>query len=309
MNRCNRVAAWLLALVLGCSPALAQQPPKVVGFAQDTLANDWRRAQAEGLRQAFATGAPAVQLLVTDANADTARQVQDVEDMLHRKVDVLITSPRDSRAMTPVISRAYRAGTPVVLLTRAIVGEDYTTLIGADDRAIARQAARFMADRLQGRGKVLILQGIPTASTAMARTEGFLEVMRTFPGIRIVAIKDGNYLRADAIRAMEEVLREGLAFDAIYAHSDSMAAGARLALRKAGIDPARVLMVGIDYIPEAREAIRRGEQAASFTYPTGAQEAADAARALLRGESVPRRIVVESVLVTRDNVERVSPIF
>ncbi len=312
MNK-RSMLAWLATLGAWGVPLTGQgaqaQKARLVGFAQDTLANDWRRAQADALKQAFARGRPPVDFVITDANADTARQVRDLEDLVRRGVEVLITSPRDGRAMTPAIGRIHRSGVPVVLLTRGILTEDYTTLVGADDRAIARQAARFMVQRLKGRGNIVVLQGVPTATTAIARTAGFLDVMGGESGIRIVATKDGNYLRADAIRAMEEVLREGVPFDAIYAHSDSMAAGARLALRQAGRDPTQVLMVGIDYIAEAREAIRRGEQAASFTYPTGALEAADAVRALLRGESVPRRIVVDSVMVTRDNVERVPTIF
>jgi ribose transport system substrate-binding protein len=310
MSASRFAAGWLVLCGILPAVVLAQSAaPRTVGFAQDTLANDWRRAQVEELRRAFAAGAPPVDLIVTDANADVARQVRDVEDLIHRKVDVLITSPRDGRVMAPVIGSAYHAGTPVILLTRSIPNQDYSTLVGADDRAIARKAARFMADRLKGRGNILMLQGVPTASTAIDRTAGFLEELRQHPGLKVSAIKVGNYLRPDAIRAVEEALQEQIPFEAIYAQSDSMAAGARLALRKAGRDPARLLIVGIDYIAEAREAIRKGEQAASFTYPTGAQEAAGAARALLRGETVPKRIVVESVMVTRDNVEQIRPIF
>jgi ribose transport system substrate-binding protein len=122
-------------------------------------------------------------------------------------------------------------------------------------------------------------------------------------------VKDGNYLRGDAIHATEQALAEGIRFDAIYAQSDSMAAGARLALQKAGIDPRDKLIVGIDYISEARDAIRRGEQTASFLYPTCAAETAQAVLDILHGKTVPSRITVNTLLITRDNVEQVAPIF
>jgi ribose transport system substrate-binding protein len=296
-------------LILFAATAGAAEPRALaIGFAQDTLANDWRLAQADGLKNALAAHS-GVTLTITDGHGDTARQIRDIEDMLHRKVDVLITSPRDGRAMTPVISQAYRSGTPVVLLTRSIATTDYTSFISPDDAAIARSAARYMAKRLKGKGNILMLQGVPTATTAIARTESFLAELKSHPGLRVSAVKVGNYLRADAIRAVEEALREGTPFDAIYSQSDSMAAGARVALRKAGRDPGRLLIVGIDYIAEAREAIRRGEQSASFTYPTCAAEAAAIALDIGHGKAVPKRVVVDSVMVTRDNVEQVEPIF
>ncbi|GAB4290514.1 MAG: ABC transporter substrate-binding protein [Thiohalomonadaceae bacterium] len=298
--------AGLLALA---TTAMAAEPrPLAIGFAQDTLANDWRLAQAEGLKAALA-GQPGVTLTITDGHGETARQIRDIEDLVYGKVDVLIASPRDGAAMTPVLSRAYRGGIPVVLLTRRISTDDYTSFIAPDDAAIARRAARYMAAQLKGKGRILMLQGVPTATTAIARTESFLEELKQYPGVQVSAVKPANYLRADAIHAVEEAVRDGVPFDAIYAQSDSMAAGARIALRKAGRDPAKLIIVGIDYIAEAREAIRRGEQTASFTYPTCAAEAARVALAIGRGEKVAKQVVVESIMVTRDNVEQVAPIF
>ncbi|MEW6646233.1 MAG: substrate-binding domain-containing protein [Pseudomonadota bacterium] len=305
----RRIITCLVGLLALAAAAVAAEPrPLAIGFAQDTLANDWRLAQAEGLRAALA-GQPGVTLTITDGHGETARQIRDIEDLVYGKVDVLIASPRDGVAMTPVLARAYRSGIPVVLLTRRIDTNDYTSFIAPDDAAIARRAARYMAAQLKGKGRILMLQGVPTATTAIARTEAFLDELKQHPGVQVSAIKPANYLRADAIRAVEEAVREGVPFDAIYSQSDSMAAGARIALRKAGRDPASLIIVGIDYITEAREAIRRGEQTASFTYPTCAAEAARVALAIARGEKVPRQVVVESVMVTRDNVEQVAPIF
>lgn len=304
-----KIMTCLVGLLALATAAMAAEPrPFTVGFAQDTLANDWRLAQAEGLKAALA-GQPGITLTITDARGETARQIRDIEDLVYGKVDVLVASPRDGAAMTPVLSRAYRGGIPVVLLTRRIDSDDYTSFIAPDDAAIARRAARYMAARLEGKGHILMLQGVPTASTAIVRTTAFLDELKQYPGVQVSAIKPANYLRAEAIRAVEDVLREGVPFDAIYAQSDSMAAGARIALRKAGRDPAGLIIVGIDYIAEAREAIRRGEQSASFTYPTCAAEAADVILAIGRGEQVPRQVVVESIMVTRDNVEQVAPIF
>jgi len=290
------------------SAAPAPERTYVVAFAQDTFANEWRKAQVAELREALEPY-PFIRFLSSDGQGQTAKQILDIEDFITKGVDVLVTSPRDAKALTPVISRAYRQGIAVVLLTRQIEGDSYSIHIGADDRQIARQAARYMAEKLDGHGRVLILGGVPTASTAIARTEGFKQELANYPGMEIVAEKSANYLRYDAIQAVEEVLEAGIPFNAIYAQSDSMASGARMVLRATGRDPQDFHIVGIDYIAEAREAIRNGEQDASFTYPTGGREGAQYVLNILRGEPLPKKVILDSVRVTRDNVEIVDPIF
>ena len=310
------LVTWLVqGVVLAAHQAIPQteplsppsQRPYVVGFAQDTLNNDWRAAQVQELQQALAQY-PFIHFIYTDAKGQTAKQILDIEDLITRGIDLLVTSPRDTKALTPVISQVYRQGIPVVLLTRRIESEDYTLFIGADDLAIGRQAAHYLQKRLAGHGRIIILKGIPTTSSAINRTQGFKEVIKQ-SSLEIVAEKTANYLRNDAIHAMEEVLDTGIQFDAIYAQSDSMAHGARMALKKAGIDPRNIPIVGIDYISEAREAIRSGEQDISFTYPTGGREGAESIIKILRGEPIPKEIVLDSIIITPDNVEQVEPIF
>jgi ribose transport system substrate-binding protein len=305
--------AWLAMTAVAAAgavkPAGAPAKRHVVGFAQDTMANDWRATQVHELQHAFAAEAD-IDFVFTDAQGDSARQVQDIESLARRGVDVLLTSPRDAELMRAPIARIQRQGIPVILLSRRVNGDAFTQLITADNRAIARQAARYLAKRLNGQGRILVLQGVPTTSSAIDRTEGFLQELAHWPGLKVVAIKPADYLRAEAIRRVEETLAEKLAFDAIYSQSDSMALGAIMALKKAGIDPRRIPITGIDYIAEARAAIRAGELDASFTYPTFGREGAAAAIRLIRGGKPERKeIFIESVTVTRDNADTVEPIF
>lgn len=304
-------ALSLLAAQTGAAAA-DREPAKrkyVVAFAQDTMANDWRAAQVRDLREALAQE-PDIEFVFTDAKGDTARQVKDIEEFAELGVDVLITSPRDAELMREPIARVHRKGIPVILLSRRVNGEEFTQFIAADNRAIARQAAQYLARRLNGRGRILILQHLPMSTPGQLRTEGFMEELKQHPGLEVVAIKRADSLRALAIQRVEEALAGNLAFDAIYAQSDSMALGAILALRKAGRDPKRMPITGIDYIGEAREAIRNGDLDATFTYPTFGKEGAAAAIRLLHGgRPGPKEVMVESVAVTRDNVEKIAPVF
>ncbi len=302
-------AAVVLAAVLSWAAPLAAEPGRVtIGFAQDNMRNDWRAAQVHAVRDALA-GHDHVDFLYTDAGGSLAQNILDIEDLIDHGIDLLMLSPSNPVAMAPVVEAIHARGIPVVLLTRRLASEGYTTFVGPSDRQIAAQAAATLAEALDGQGRVVMLKGVPTATTAIDRSEGFITALEQHPGLTLVATEVANYLRADAIQAIERLLADGLAFDAIYAQSDSMAEGARLALRQAGIDPASVAIVGIDYITPAREAIRAGEQLASFTYPTSGTEAAALALRLLAGETVPREVEVPSVRVTAENVEQVEPIF
>ena len=280
----------------------------VVAFAQDTMRNDWRVAQVRELKEALA---PYTDIIFksADAGGKTANQVLDIERFIEEKVDIIVTSPVDTLALAPVVSKAFRQGIPVVLLSRSVKTPDYTVFVTGNNFDIGKSAASYIADKLGGKGNILMLEGISTSSTSQARTEGFLAGLKPYKGLRITYRKHANYLRGKAIEAVEEALANNIAFDAIYAHSDSMAAGARVALKKAGKHPGTYLIVGIDYISEARDAIRAGEQAASFTYPTYGREGGNFIVRILEGSKVPKNVVVNSTLVTADNVDTVKPVF
>jgi ribose transport system substrate-binding protein len=251
-----------------------------------------------------------VDFRVTDAGGAPAVQALHIDQLVRQGVDVLITSPAEARRLDPALRAAYDAEVPVILLDRRTGATGYASFVHPDNRRITQRLARDLFDRMEGSGRVLMLKGVPGATPTRHRTRTFLAMAEGHPGIEVVS-RTANYLRGDAILAVDRLLRrtDGFPFDAIYAQSDSMAVGARIALRRNGIDPGGVIIAGIDYIRQARAAIRRGEQDVSFTYPTGGQEGARLALRLLKGEAVPEEVVLESRRVTPHNVDIVPPIF
>ena len=286
----------------------APAPVYLVAFAQDTLANDWRLEQVREVERVLATH-PSIRFIVTDGKGQTAKQILDIEDLIAKGVDVLITSPRDAHALEPVISHAYQQGVSVVLLDRRIESENFTVFVAPDNRDIARKAARYLGKKHPLGGRILMLKGVENATPTIHRTQGFIEELKKFKRLKVVAEKTANYLRGDAIKAVEEVLNAGIQFDIIYAQSDSMAIGARIVLKNAGIDLNKITIIGIDYIDEARTAIRAGEQDVSFTYPTCGTQGANYVLSLLKGKKVPKKTIIESEMVSIENVDRVKPIF
>ena len=271
------------------------------------MKNDWRIAQVRQVEQELSQHKH-VRFSYSDASGSAAQQIQNIEDHLYDGLDVLITSPRDSLSMTKVVKHAYQSGIPVVLLSRTILTDDYTSFIHPDNKAIARKAAKYIVEQLGGKGNIIMLMGVPGATTSQHRASAFKEIIDQYPDINLET-HVGNYLRADAIKVMEQIIQKNKKIDAIYAHSDSMAVGAIMALKLNDIDPRPITIVGIDYISEARELIRKGEMDATYLYPTAGKEGAQVVLDILNGKQVPKEIIIDSTEITSDNVNQVEPIF
>jgi ribose transport system substrate-binding protein len=301
-------AAGVVAMVAGWPlAAAAQDKPRVVAFAQDTLKNDFRLAQVNEVKEAVAK-LPGWRFVNSDAQGQTSLLIHQIEQFAAQQVDVLIVGTNDERAVVPAVAKAFKAGIHVIVLDRGIQGKDYTTFINSDNVLIGKLGGEYIAQRLGGKGKVLLFEGLQTADVTHLRTKGFMDEMRKHKGIRVIK-RTGNYLRKDALLEMERLLASGERVDAIFAESDSMLSGARMALVAAQVDVRKLITVGCDYTSEARDAIRDGTQTASVLFPLGGHASVDAARKLVAGEKVAQHIVIPVKLVTRDNVEHVTPVF
>ena len=280
---------------------------KTIAFAQDTMANDFRKAQVHEVRDAVAKHS-GLKFIYSDAEGHIALMIQQVETFIAQKVDLLIIGTSDYDAIVPVVSKAYESGIPVIILDRGIAGSNYTTFINSDNIKIGELAAVYIAKRLKGKGKVLIFEGLPNADVTRLRTKGFVKEISKYKEIEIIK-RTGNYLRRDAIIEMEKLVKEKEHIDAIFSESDSMLSGVRSVLKRYGIDPASIIMVGCDYTSEAQEAIRKGEQSGSVLFPLGGKEAVSVALKILNGEEIAKHIVIPVMLVTQENVNEVAPIF
>lgn len=299
-----RYVIWLLFIVTGL---LCASDKYLVAFAQDTMANDFRKAQVYEVEETL-SHYPDITFLSSDAEGRISLMINQIEHFIAQKVDVLIVGTSDASAIVPVVEKAYSSGIKVVILDRGVHTDGYTTFINSDNRKIGTLAAAFIAKELEREGKVLLFEGLENIDVTEQRSEGFLKEIRKYEKIQVIT-RRGNYLRRDAIIEMEKIIAEGIQVDAIFSESDSMLSGVRAVLRRHGIDPGSIIMVGCDYTAEAKEAISEGTQHASVLFPLGGKEAAEVAVALLKGEHVPKDIQIPVKLVTRENVKEVSPIF
>lgn len=280
---------------------------KIVAFAQDTMGNDFRKAQVYEVHNIL-IAYPEIQFISSDGKGKTSLLIHQINDFITNKADVIIVGTNDDKAVVPVIAKAYNSGIPVVILDRGIQGKDYTTFINSDNIKIGKIGAEYIAKRLDGKGKILLFEGLLKADVTKLRTKGFMDEISKYKNINVIK-RTGNYLRKDAIIEMEKLIASGEKIDAIFAQSDSMISGARSAMERHNIKPSSIITIGCDYTSEARDAIRNGSQTGSVLFPLGGEKAALTALKILKGQKVPKHIVIPVKLITQENVNSVRPIF
>jgi ribose transport system substrate-binding protein len=273
-----------------------------VGMSQCNLGEPYRVQMNKDIQEAAAAH-PELKIVYKDAQNDALKQRSHVEEFVEDKVDLLIISPKESQPLTEPVAKAMDAGIPVIVVDRSILGDKYTTFIGADNRKIGLAAGKWLVEKLGGKGKIVELKGLMTSPPAQDRHAGFMEGIKG-SGIEIVFDADTKWMEPNARKEMESALARIPKIDAVFGHNDPAAHGAFLAAQSAGREK-EMLFFGIDALPqEGRAYVEQGIQAASFEYPTGGKEAVEAALKILKGEKVEKKITLDSKYFTKENVAK-----
>ena len=282
------------------APEAAGAAKYTLGMSQCNLGEPWR-VQMNADVKAAADKHPELKVVFKDAQNDTLKQRAHVEEFVSAGVDLLIISPKEAQPLTEPVAKAVKAGIPVIVLDRAVLGEEYTCFIGADNKKIGKAAGEWIKETLGGKGKVVELKGLMTSMPGQDRHTGFRAGIEGSE-IEVVFEADMKWLEPNARKEMESALARFEEIDVVYAHNDPGAHGAYLAAKAAGREGA-IKFVGIDALPHEGVAyVTQGILAATFQYPTGGAEAIDVALKILAGETVPKKIVLGSRIFSKDNV-------
>ncbi len=247
-----------------------------------------------------------VNLTFADAENNGKLQARQIDSMIAKKMDLIVVAPDNMNEVTPAIERAYRAKIPVILFDRKTTSSHYTAYIGGNNIEAGREAARFMAEKLHGKGTVVEITGLKDASPVIERHRGFHEVISKYPGIKVVTL-DSNWTLERAQELMKQYLDRGGHADGIFGHSDLGAVGAFLECEKRKIDK-QVVIVGIDGLPGAWEGVdrvKRGQFAATYVYPTKGEEIMSLAMKILNGKPYRKDNYMESFLATPENCDAI----
>ena len=291
------------ALPAGCAKKAATTRPQV-GVTLLTEAHVFYQDLKRGMQRA--ADSLGIDLHVVAGEWDLARQTSQVENFITQGMNAIVVAPVDSRGIVSAVEEANHAGIPVFTADIAAAGGDVTAHIASDNAQGGRLVGEFLARRLNGRGKIAILDQ-PTVTSVIDRVRGFREAMAAYPGIEIVAapaVERG--LREVAKQKTDNLLQSHRDLNAIFGSNDDCALGALASIRAAG--KTGIVIVGFDATPEAQAAIREatGLLADAIQYPEViGRRTIEAVARHLKGESVPRSIPIAVGLVTRDSLAAV----
>ncbi|WP_184503216.1 D-ribose ABC transporter substrate-binding protein, partial [Streptomyces botrytidirepellens] len=227
--------------------------PKV-GLSVSTLNNPFfvqlkAGAQAEAKRAG-------ISLTVTDAQNDASQQANQIQNFTSQNMKSIIINPVDSDAASPSVKTANKAGIPVLAADRTVNKADVESLVASDNIAGGKLAAKTLAERLGGKGKILVLQGVAGTSASRERGQGFAEGLKAYPGIEVVGKQPADFDRTKALDVTTNLLQAHSGVDGVFAENDEMALGAIKALgSKAGKS---VKVVGFDGEPDGLKAVKNG---------------------------------------------------
>ena len=294
----------LLAVLCGCgrsgTPGADDRRP-LIGVSLLNLSNEF----VVTLRDAMEARAKelGVRLIVNDAQRSSERQVQQVETFIAQQVDGIVLNPCEVEASSPAVQKALDAGIPVVNVnseTKTVP----TAFVGSRDEESARLGMAYIAERLQGQGGVLMMEGYMGQAAQIKRNAGAREVLTKHPGLRLLAVQTAEWDRAKAVTLMENWLQSyGASIRAVFAQNDEMAMGALLAIERAGLKK-EIVVVGVDAIADALQAVRDGRLDATVFQDGQGQGrgAIETALRLINKEPFEKKTLIPFQLVTKENV-------
>jgi ribose transport system substrate-binding protein len=268
----------------------------VIGLALSTQNNPFFVELKDGAQKAAKDAG--VQLVVVDAQDDPARQISSVEDLIQKRVSVILLNPTDSSALAGAVQSAQRANIPVITLDRGVDGAEVASHIASDNIAGGKMAADFLAKQLNGKGNIIELQGVAGTSAARERGKGFDDQIAT-TGMKVVAQQPANFDRAQGLSVSENLLQGNNDVQAIFAQNDEMALGAVQAL--AGKNK-KILVVGFDGTPDGKTAVQSGAMAATVAQQPEeiGKLGVETAKKLIDKQPVDKSIAVPLKLLTKE---------
>jgi ribose transport system substrate-binding protein len=233
---------------------------------------------------------------------DIAEQIVLVGQAIAARPDAVVFVPVHLTALDASVRELNAAGIPAVNYLNRLAHGRFVSYVGSDDYRLARDIAAYLFRHMGGKGDVLLMEGVPGAVTSRERVRGFLDAIKEWPGMRIVATRTGQFLEDAGREATKAVLAEGIHFDGVLSANDAMSLGALSALEAAGV---RVPVIGVNALPDAIESVKTGRLLATVDFDALkiACVATEAALRHLRGQRVPAEIILPVQVVDRANCQ------
>lgn len=288
----------IIVLMTGC----AQQPRKFVIGVSQCSEDVWRDKLNDELKMGEYLNDSLIVKLAS-SNDDNVLQNKQVNQFIDEGVDLLIVSPNQLSAISKSVERAYDKGIPVILYDRKTNSDKYTAFIGCDNYTIGKSMGTFIAQQLHGKGRIVEISGLEGSSPALERHRGFMDAIKPYPGLQVVASEEGNWKEEGGIQAMKRILKQTQDFDYVFAHNDCLAWGAYVAARQMRVKR-NYKYTGVDGMATeggGLELVRDGIFEASYLYPTKGDEVIALAMKILKHQPYERDNYLSTSIITQAN--------
>jgi galactofuranose transport system substrate-binding protein len=310
---CALVILLSLFILPGCNLQQAQPQPGsvssgkknysdlIIGYSQVGAESEWRVANSKSVQET--ADQLGVELRFMDAQQKQENQIDAIRKFIVEKVDVIGISPIVETGWTEVFQEAKDAGIPIILVDRRADVPDnlYVTYLGSDFVEEGHNAARQMVKLVNGQANIVELFGTIGSAPANDRYKGFREILKDYPGMKIIDSQSGDFTRAGGKEVMEVFLKKyGKTINAVFAQNDDMALGAIEAIEAYGLRPGvDIKIVSVDAVRGAFEAMIAGKLNATVECnPLLGPQFFELALKVVNGESVPKRVPsIESVFL------------
>ena len=304
MRNCNIHNTYLIFsliltfVILSCSRS---EQNFIIGVSQCSD-DEWRTRMNEEIKRE-ALFYPGLKIDIKTVKDNNQEQIKDIEEFIAQGVNLIIVSPNEAEAITPVVEKAYNMGIPVVLVDRKISTDKYTAFVGGNNYLMGKQIGTYIANRLNGKGNIVELTGLKGSTPAAERQKGMYDILKDYPSIKILSTVDAAWLKDKAENKSDSILAQYSDIDMIVAQNDPMAIGAYKAAQKAGREK-EMLFVGVDALSGEKlgvELVADSILDATFIYPTGGDRAVQVAMNILENKYYEKENMLSSALVNAGN--------
>ncbi|MBV7515310.1 monosaccharide ABC transporter substrate-binding protein (CUT2 family) [Pseudomonas sp. 478] len=300
-----RFASLALSLMFASGAALADMK---IGVSMSQFDDTWLTYLRESMDKKAKSYPEGVQLQFEDARSDVVKQLSQVESFISQKVDAIVVNPVDTAATKKITEAAVKAGIPLVYVNRRpddLKLPKGVVTVASNDLEAGEMQMQYLADKMGGKGDIVILLGDLANNSTTNRTKGVKDVLTKYPNIKIEQEQTGIWLRDKGMTLVNDWLTQGRKFDAVIANNDEMAIGAAMALQQAGVEKGSVLIAGVDGTPDGLNAIKKGNMAVSVFQDAKGQAdgSIDTAVKMAKNEPVEQAVWVPYRLITPQNVD------
>ena len=281
----------------------------VVALCNYSIGNSWRaQMEQEFVAEAEKLKAEGVvsEYYITNSNEDINKQISDMQDLITKKVDAIVITAASPTALAPVVEEATEAGIKVVSFDNVVETEEQVATVGIDEKEFGRIGAEWLVDKLDGKGKIVVLNGIAGTATDSLRWGGAEEVFKQYPDIEILGSANASWDYAQGKAAMESMLSAYPEIDGVWSQGGAMTQGAIDAFIAAGRDLVPMTSEGNN--GAIRAWIENKDKGLSCIAPSNpTYTSAEALRVVIKalnGEDIPGNVGMDIETVTEENVDQ-----